>query len=119
MMSTRRSRRRRSRGSLGGGRRGRSLIIYGAIFFAIGLVITISTYAAAGSGGGGTYIISWGPMLGGLVAMIRGAFHVGQDRRAMAQYAQYPAPGNPAPGFAPPGQGGFGAPAFGAPGYGQ
>src|SRR5260370_38851423 len=93
MMSTRRSQRRRSRGPLGGGRRGKSLIIYGAIFFAIGLVITIGTYAAADSGGGGTYIVSWGPMLGGPRALIRGSFHPVRDRRANAQSA----PGHPAP----------------------
>ena len=129
-MSTRRSGRRRSRGSYGGGRRGKSLIIYGAIFFVIGLVITISTYAAANSGGG-TYIISWGPMVGGLVAMIRGIVHVVADRRAMAQPspltpgagygASVPGPGQPgyrAPTFAAPGpvSPGYGAPGYGAPG---
>jgi hypothetical protein len=115
-MSTRRSGRRRSRGSFGGGRRGKSLIIYGAIFFVIGLVITIATYAAADSGGG-TYIISWGPMVGGLVAMIRGIIHVVADRRAMGQ----PTPLMPGAGYGASvpglGQPGYGAPGFAAPGY--
>lgn len=117
MMSTRRSGRRRSRGSFGGGRRGKSLIIYGAIFFVIGLVITIATYAAADGPGGGTYIVSWGPMVGGVVAMIRGAIHVAADRRAMGQ----PPPLMPGAGFGAPGPGqgqpGYGAPGFAAPGY--
>src|SRR5690348_6717633 len=97
MMSTRRSGRRRSRGSFGGGRRGKSLIIYGAIFFVIGLVITIGTYAAADGPGGGTYIVSWGPMVGGLVAMIRGIFHVVADRRAMGPSSMMPGVGYGAP----------------------
>jgi hypothetical protein len=116
MMSTRRSGRRKSRGAPGGGRRGKSLIIYGAIFFVIGLVITIGTYAAADSGGGGTYIISWGPMVGGFIAMIRGIIHVVADRRAMGQSAPL-APGagygTPVPG---PGQPGYAAPGYAAPG---
>jgi|SRR4051794_376815 hypothetical protein len=112
MMSTRRSGRRRSRGSFGGGRRGKSLIIYGSIFFAIGLVITIGTYAAADGPGGGTYIVSWGPMVGGLVAIIRGAVHVVADRRAMAQ----PSPLMPGTGFGMPGPG-SGQPGYGGPGF--
>jgi hypothetical protein len=117
MMSTRRSGRRRSRGSFGSGRRGKSLIIYGAIFFAIGLVITIGTYAAADGPGGGTYIVSWGPMVGGLVAIIRGTVHVVADRRAMAPSS----PLMPGTGFGVPGPGpgqpGYGAPGFASPGY--
>ncbi len=48
-------------------------ILIGAIFFAVGLLITIGTYhSAASSRGGGTYIIAWGPMLFGFLRMIRG-----------------------------------------------
>jgi len=138
-MSTRRSGRRRSRGSFGGGRRGKSLIICGSIFIAIGLVITIGTYTAADGPGGGTYIVSWGPIVGGLVAIIRGTVHVVADRRAMAQPSPLmpgvgfgmlgPGPGQPGyggPGFASPGAmppgytgPGFAAPGFAGPGYGM
>jgi hypothetical protein len=108
---------------LGGGRRGKSLIIYGAIFFIIGLVITIGTYATADNGGG-TYIISWGPMVGGLVAMIRGAYDLTVDRRAMAGQpplapgAGYGAPMPGQPGYVTPGYSGpgFPAPAYAVPG---
>ena len=127
MMSTRRGKRRGSRG-FGGGLRGTQLIIYGAIAFAIGLAITIGTYSAAASNGGGHYIISFGPMVAGVLGMVRGSFHVLQDRRARAQQVGgpsagaygiagggYGAPGYPQPGYAQPG---YAPQGDGAPGYG-
>ena len=97
-----------------------SLIIYGAIIFVIGLVITIGTYSAAASGGG-TYIVSWGPMAVGLIAMIRGTVHLVADRGAMGPPGMAPGAGYgaPIPGAGQPGYGGpgFGAPGYAAPGY--
>jgi hypothetical protein len=49
----------------------------GVVLFAIGLVITVGTYAAASSGGsGGFYLISWGPMVFGVVRVVRGLFRL-------------------------------------------
>jgi len=49
----------------------------GVVLFAIGLVITVGTYAMASSGGsGGFYLISWGPMVFGAVRIVRGLFRL-------------------------------------------
>jgi hypothetical protein len=54
-------------------RRGIRLVITGSILFAIGLLITIFTLGhAESSTGGGTYIVAWGPMAFGIIAIIRG-----------------------------------------------
>jgi hypothetical protein len=48
-------------------------VVVGAVIFVVGLVITIATYgSASSSSSGGTYIVAWGPMIGGLITMIRG-----------------------------------------------
>jgi len=82
MTNSPRPRRRRSWWG-GGGRRGWPLFFYGLAFFAVGLVITVATYAAASSGG--RYLISYGPMVVGLVAMVRGLIDVMRLRRAEGQ----------------------------------
>jgi Protein of unknown function (DUF2510) len=56
---------------------------YGLIIFAIGLAITVFTYSRA-SRGGGSYLISWGPMLIGFVSVVRGLATVIGARRAQA-----------------------------------
>lgn len=70
------------------------LFFYGLAFFVVGLMITVATYAAAS--GGGRYILSYGPMAVGLVAMARGITHVVRDRNVGGSH-----PGAAAyPGFA-------------------
>lgn len=100
------------------GRRGGRLIVYGAIIFAVGLLITIVSYSIASSGsGGGFYIVSWGPMVGGVICMIRGIFQAatGRGDRTIG-----PVGGQGIPGAGYPGQPGYGQPGYGAqPGYGQ
>jgi hypothetical protein len=54
-------------------RRGLTQVIIGAVIFVIGLAITIGTYhAASDSSSGGTYFVAYGPMIVGVIAMIRG-----------------------------------------------
>jgi hypothetical protein len=54
-------------------RRGRRQVITGSVVFAVGLLITIITLGhAQSSAGGGTYIVAWGPMIFGIIAVIRG-----------------------------------------------
>ncbi|HEX5291257.1 MAG TPA: hypothetical protein VFX25_20530 [Streptosporangiaceae bacterium] len=54
-------------------RRGVRLVVTGSILFAVGLLITVFTLGhAESSAGGGTYIVAWGPMVFGIVAVIRG-----------------------------------------------
>lgn len=123
--------RRRSYGRVGGGRRGWPLFFYGLVFFVVGLVITIATYAAAASGG--RYIISYGPMAVGLFAMIRGLIDVVRSRRSVEQQPGTSAyPGTPAAAGERPGgyswpssaspvdgfSGGAGGPGTAAPGFG-
>jgi len=79
------------------GRRGKSLILSGLGIFLIGLVITVGSLGFADSRGGGHYIISYGPMIVGVVAMIRGTIQAVADRRAGVS-------GGPAPGVPPYGQ---------------
>jgi hypothetical protein len=46
-------------------------IVWGGALFALGLVITLLTYSHA-STSGGTYIIAWGPVVFGLIRLVRG-----------------------------------------------
>jgi hypothetical protein len=45
-------------------------IIFGGALLAVGLVITVATYRMASDGG--TYYVSYGPVIGGVVLLIRG-----------------------------------------------
>jgi hypothetical protein len=47
----------------------------GAAIFLVGLIITIATYSNASSGGG-TYIVAWGPMILGIIWVVRGLMAV-------------------------------------------
>lgn len=47
-------------------------IKYGAFWFLGGLVITVGTFLYASSNGGGSYFITWGPMLYGGIKMFKG-----------------------------------------------
>lgn len=46
-------------------------IAFGAILVAVGIIVTIVTYGSA-SQGGGTYIIAYGPIIFGVIRMVRG-----------------------------------------------
>lgn len=59
--------------------RGMRQIIIGAIIIAVGLVITIVTYASA-SAAGGTYIVAYGPMIVGVITLVRGIVALGRSR---------------------------------------
>jgi hypothetical protein len=62
--------------------RGIRQIVIGAIFFVVGLVITIATYSnASSSSTGGTYFVAYGPMLIGILSMVRGFMAVAQARK--------------------------------------
>jgi hypothetical protein len=50
--------------------KGQRYIAFGALWLAVGLIITVVTYAQAA--GGGVYIVAWGPMLYGAYRIIRG-----------------------------------------------
>lgn len=120
MVNKQRQRKTRSRW-YGGGRRGWPLVKYGMIWFGIGVVITIGTYVFAVSRGGGTYLVSYGPIIVGLVCMARGGFDMSRQRRAGGSAAR-PAGASPMQGAGmPPGQEFGHAPGQGfgqAPGYG-
>jgi Protein of unknown function (DUF2510) len=88
------------------------------IWFGIGVVITVATYAFAVSRGGGTYLVSYGPMVVGVVSMVRGGIDIARERRARGPAVGGAAagPGAGATGWGPAGQ--AGGPAFArAPGY--
>jgi hypothetical protein len=54
-------------------KRGMRQIVIGAVIFVIGLVITVATYGSASSSpAGGTYVVAYGPMILGVVYVIRG-----------------------------------------------
>ena len=61
-------------GSLAGVVRKRAMkqVAVGAAIFLVGLVITVATYSNASSSGGGTYFVAWGPMILGIIWVIRG-----------------------------------------------
>jgi hypothetical protein len=61
-------------GSLAGVVRKRAMkqVAVGAAIFLVGLVITVATYSNASSSGGGTYFVAWGPMILGVIWVIRG-----------------------------------------------
>jgi hypothetical protein len=59
--------------------RGIRQIVIGAVIFVIGLIITVATYSAASSSStGGTYFVAYGPMIIGVVAIVRGLIAVSQ-----------------------------------------
>jgi hypothetical protein len=52
--------------------RSRRLIIAGVIWLAVGLGITIVTESMARDAGGGTYVIAYGPMIAGIIYLLKG-----------------------------------------------
>jgi hypothetical protein len=63
-------------------KRGMRQIAIGAGLFLVGLIITVATYGnAASSRTGGTYFVAYGPMIFGVIGMIRGAIAVAQAKK--------------------------------------
>ena len=63
-------------------RRGIQQIAIGAVIFLIGLVISLATYGSASSSRtGGTYFIAYGPMIFGVIGIIRGAIALAHAKR--------------------------------------
>jgi hypothetical protein len=67
---------------------GRKQLIIGLVIAGVGLVLSLGTYAAASSGGGGRYFIFWGAVVFGLIRAGRGF--------SMMSKAGSPASGQPA-----------------------
>lgn len=76
---------------------GRKSMLIGGIVAAIGLVITIGSYAAAT--GGGTYVVTWGAIVFGGLQFFRGvAVYASANRKAAETIAELgPAPAPPLP----------------------
>ncbi|HEY1627613.1 MAG TPA: DUF2510 domain-containing protein [Streptosporangiaceae bacterium] len=66
------------------GKRGWPQFWYGLVIFCVGLVITAVTYSMASGRSGGTYVVSWGPMIIGVISMVRGLASVSGAKRAQA-----------------------------------
>lgn len=49
-------------------------VLIGVGLFALGVVITIATYSMAGPGG--TYVVTWGLMLVGVLSVLKGLWHL-------------------------------------------
>jgi hypothetical protein len=63
-------------------KRGIRQILIGAALFVVGLVITVATYSSASSSRtGGVYFVAYGPMIFGVIGMIRGAIAVAQAQK--------------------------------------
>lgn len=81
-------------------KRAHSQIMYGAIIFVIGLVITIVSYSLASSSpSGGVYFISWGPMVVGVIRLVQGLTLLSKAR-ALPQVAMPPQGAQPGGQFA-------------------
>ena len=52
--------------------RSRRLIIMGVVWLGIGIAITAATQSMAESAGGGTYVIAYGPMVAGIIYLLKG-----------------------------------------------
>jgi hypothetical protein len=46
-------------------------LVRGVLFLAIGLVVTVATYSHAATDGG-IYVVAWGPVIFGLIQIVRG-----------------------------------------------
>jgi len=60
--------------------RGKRQIGFDVAWFALGLIVTIATYSAASGAGGGIYIVAWGPMLYGVISLVRGIMLLNKSR---------------------------------------
>jgi hypothetical protein len=63
-------------------KRGMRQITIGSILFIVGLVITVVTYGRASSSPtGGSYFVAYGPMIFGVISVIRGVVAVAQSQK--------------------------------------
>ena len=63
-------------------RRGVRQVITGSVLLVIGLLITIGTLShAESSPSGGTYFVAWGPMIIGIIAIVRGVLAMSRAGR--------------------------------------
>lgn len=112
---------KRRSGWYGGGRQGWPLFFTGLGIFGLGLVITMVTYSMASNGG--TYVVSYGPIIFGVIAMVRGLAGVVRSGGGPAQQLGIPPyPGAPAAGYGQFAGGvapGAGYPGNATPGYGN
>jgi len=52
--------------------RSRRLIIAGVVWLGIGIAVTAVTESMARESGGGTYIVAYGPMIAGIIYLLKG-----------------------------------------------
>jgi energy-coupling factor transporter transmembrane protein EcfT len=63
-------------------KRGVRQVAFGTGVFIVGLLITVFTYhSASSSSSGGTYFVAWGPMVIGVIAIIRGLIAIARASR--------------------------------------
>ncbi|HTX89994.1 MAG TPA: SH3 domain-containing protein [Anaerolineales bacterium] len=53
---------------------GKKNMVYGALWFIGGIIVTVGTYSAAAASGGGTYFVTWGAIIFGAIQFIQGFF---------------------------------------------
>jgi hypothetical protein len=53
------------------------LIVVGLLLVGVGIAITAATHEAAVSRGGGTYVVAYGPIVAGVIALFRGLVRLG------------------------------------------
>lgn len=61
--------------------RSRRMIIGGVIWLVIGIGITLVTHDMASSAGGGTYIVAYGPVIAGIIYLLKGLLSSPPSRR--------------------------------------
>lgn len=57
-------------------------MVFGGILFAVGLMITVSSYSSAADGAGGRYIVAWGAMIFGGLRFLYGLVRLIQSKRS-------------------------------------
>ena len=57
-------------------------MVFGGILFAVGLMITVSSYSTGADGGGGRYVVAWGAMIFGAARFIYGLVRLVQSKRS-------------------------------------
>ena len=57
-------------------------MVLGGILFAVGLMITVSSYSTGADGGGGRYLIAGGAMIFGALRLIYGVVQLSKSKRS-------------------------------------
>lgn len=55
-------------------KRARRDMLMGGLICVIGIVVTVTTYSAVSSAGGGSYVVAWGAIIFGGIQFLRGLF---------------------------------------------